>query len=352
LANISDGEKLAKLIEVFSENSTLKKLNLRWSTTKNIAEPLVAHIKSNRQLKVLIICPRSASDMQDLAPVFEALKETDELEILDLGERYIHADPSDLSPLKLMAGHRKLKVLRTPKMEDMTKEAVKNFFELIKTLPALTSIGLGYIPCHQTDRIALAEGLASIPHLENLDADFDDFSYDEHSRESGRQSLFMDFLNGLGKCKNLKSLRLRSLYSLDSLIEFLKNHPQIHSIELPNWCAIREENQEKLMAIVKNSSHITDMHFVDESLLTGKTVIFLKELQKALVINRQIQLNLGRASEAMKALLDKKSTTDEELPFVPLDVTNELTKAIARHVPPEKAKAIFDELILHAEKRH
>jgi hypothetical protein len=54
----------------------------------------------------------------------------------------------------------------------------------------------------------------------------------------------------------------------------------------------------------------------------------------------------------MKTLLDKKSMTDEELPFMPLDVTDELTKAIARHLPSAKAKAIFDELILHAEKHH
>jgi hypothetical protein len=61
---------------------------------------------------------------------------------------------------------------------------------------------------------------------------------------------------------------------------------------------------------------------------------------------------MAEASVAMKTLLDKKSMTDEELPFMPLDVTDELTKAIARHLPSAKAKAIFDELILHAEKHH
>lgn len=295
-----------------------------------------------------MICPRSHSDMQDLVPVFEALKETDVLQVLNLSHRHIETGTSDLSSLRPLAGHQKIKELRIPIMLGMTKAAVENFSELIRTLPALTSVGLGYLPLGQADRLALANGLASIPRLEHIEADFDHFSYDDHSSESGRQHLFMDFLNGLGKCKNLESLMLHSLPSLDSAIEFLENHPQIHSIGLPNWCAILEENQEKLMAIVKNSSHITDMFFVDETFYTGQTAIFLRELKQALFINRQIQLNLGRASEAMKALLDKKSMTDEDLPFVPLDVTNELTKAIARHLPPAKSKAIFDELILQA----
>lgn len=73
----------------------------------------------------------------------------------------------------------------------------------------------------------------------------------------------------------------------------------------------------------------------------------MKKMEEALAINRQIQLNIGAASRAMHGLLNSTRPNDDQQPFVPHDVTNELASAIARYVPSEKAKAIFDELIIH-----
>jgi hypothetical protein len=105
---------------------------------------------------------------------------------------------------------------------------------------------------------------------------------------------------------------------------------------------------------VRGHPHIKTLNIFNTLYPSQQAIQFRKELGQALAINREVgsDTRMAEASVAMKTLLDKKSMTDEELPFMPLDVTDGLTKAIARHLPSAKAKAIFDELILHAEKHH
>ena len=199
--------------------------------------------------------------------------------------------------------------------------------------------------------MSIAHALKSNPRITKIAANLLAF-YNFDIRGSEHPIHITEFLNTIGDCPSLTALSLESVPDLDCLIQFLETHPQISEIALPDDEIYSEGTQEKLLALVRGYPHIKTLTIKNPLLETEQAIQFRKELWQALAINREVgsDIRIAEASAAMKALLDKKSTADEELPFVPLDVTNELTRAIARHVPAEKANAIFDELILHAPK--
>ena len=98
------------------------------------------------------------------------------------------------------------------------------------------------------------------------------------------------------------------------------------------------------MALVQEFTHIQKFSLQ----YTETSENRLAQLKQALHLNQEVARSLPAASAGIKVLLDKKTENDAELPFIPPDITNQLTQAIARHVPPAKAKAIFDEIIVQA----
>jgi hypothetical protein len=180
------------------------------------------------------------------------------------------------------------------------------------------------------------------------------FTVLDEEGESGWPDFSLDFFKKLGEFSGLTSVNLKYIPIDDHLIEFIKTHPEIQNFKITTNRLENQTLQKKLLDLVESSNQFIQIDLSDFEGITNEDEEFFEKLDRALAIAHEVssEPKIAEASEAMKALLDKKSTADEELPFVPLDVTMELTRAIARHVPPAKAKAIFDELILHAEKRH
>lgn len=352
LTGIYDTELMVELGEAIARNSTLTSIALSHLPTKGMAQSLAALLRSNRQLKTLKISMDSYAAMRDLSPMFEEMKENNTLETLRLTGIFENHDTPDLEVLQPLMNNQNLHTLELPSMGDMTVEAINNLSKLFKTLDALTSLGLGCVPHDHENRLTLARSLASIPRLEHLELNLKNFFYGPDTDSDDSQSFFEEFLNILGECTNLKSLKFSSVPDLDFLSIFLETLPYIRSISLDDVHSDLKEPQEQILALVKNSPHLINVSCGEGSFPGEHYKQFREELQQAVAINREIQLNIRAASEAMKDVLDQKSMTDEALPFVPLDVTDELAKAIARHVPPAKTKAIFDELILHASKIH
>lgn len=209
---------------------------------------------------------------------------------------------------------------------------------------------LPHTPPVENPRNALDDETSSVNDDERST---EEWSSEDSSSGSFDEDIGKKISDGLVAGHNAVTVRRSSVRELNEILDVCKRHSQVL-----NWFkrfprpAFGMSNQEELMAPVKNFSHIEEISFRRQEAYDEPTRQFLRGLKHALAIHQQIQMNIGKASEAMKALLDRKFMTDEELSFVPLDVTNELAKAIARHLPPAKAKAIFDELILHAPKHH
>lgn len=328
-------------------NSSLTALEVGILNQPDICQSLTAHLKSNQQLKTLVIGDNYFLKPTDLEKLFAEVKNHPTLEYFNAEALYF-SNPLEANLIKQLTGNRTLKELLLPKAREVTADAVEALIELVKDHPKLTSIHLGSVPQQHQLRMKLACGLKSNTRLVSIGIEFSNFLGIGNGHEDIPLQM-IEFMKEIGNIPQLRKVRFESFANLDWLSEFLRSCPQIREIDLPDWHADLKEEREKLLSIVKQSGQMT--HFTSQGQKYSdleEILEFRKELNQALRLNQQIELNIETASAAMKRTLDEKSITDESLPFVPLDVTNELAKAIARHVPPEKAKAIFDELIVHA----
>ena len=351
LSMIRNSQLVAGIIEAMAEGKMLKRLDLTIMEAKGIGNSIARLLTSNTNLRALKIDFFSGQCLDEVESIFKSIAHNHTLEILDFSGSGFQFDLTGKNLLKLLALNQGLKEIRLSPSYDMTDEAVAALTELINTHPTLTSIHIGSVPTNHQDRMSIAHALKSNPRITKIAANLLAF-YNFDIRGSEHPIHITEFLNTIGDCPSLTALSLESVPDLDCLIQFLETHPQISEIALPDDEIYSEGNQEKLLALVRGYPHIKTLTIKNPLLETEQAIQFRKELWQALAINREVgsDIRIAEASAAMKALLDKKSTADEELPFVPLDVTNELTRAIARHVPAEKANAIFDELILHAPK--
>jgi Ran GTPase-activating protein (RanGAP) involved in mRNA processing and transport len=351
LSMIRNSQLVAGIIEAMAEGKMLKRLDLTIMEPKGIGNSIARLLTSNTNLRALKIDFFSGQCLDEVESVFKSIAHNHTLEILDFSGSGFQFDLTGKNLLKLLALNQGLKEIRLSPSYDMTDEAVAALTELINTHPTLTSIHIGSVPTNHQDRMSIAHALKSNPRITKIAANLLAF-YNFDIRGSEHPIHITEFLNTIGDCPSLTALSLESVPDLDCLIQFLETHPQISEIALPDDEIYSEGTQEKLLALVRGYPHIKTLTIKNPLLETEQAIQFRKELWQALAINREVgsDIRIAEASAAMKALLDKKSTADEELPFVPLDVTNELTRAIARHVPAEKANAIFDELILHAPK--
>lgn len=140
------------------------------------------------------------------------------------------------------------------------------------------------------------------------------------------------------------------------LLDFLETHSRIEKIRLFNGGTSDRDLQQWLLELATNSNQIKEFELYDERMIVKREDRnFVKALSKALALNRELasEAKIASASSAMFGLLADKANSGgaQPLPGVPPDITHELAKVIARHMPAAKAKAIFDELILHAPVR-
>lgn len=353
LSFISNNELIADIIEALADRQILKQLDLTTMNLKGLENSIVRLLTSNTNLRALKIVLYSHDCLDEVERIFKSIAHNRTLEILAFGGSRFPLGLTGKNLLKLLALNQGLQEIRFPISNEMTDEAAAAITELINTHPTLTSIDIGRAPRNHQARMLIAQALKSNPRITKIAASFSAFSYFDIN-DSERPLLFTEFLNTIGDCPHLTALSLEDVPDLDCLIKFLETHPQISEIVLPSDGISSKGHQEKLLALVRGHPHIKTLNIFNTLYPSQQAIQFRKELGQALAINREVgsDTRMAEASVAMKTLLDKKSMTDEELPFMPLDVTDELTKAIARHLPSAKAKAIFDELILHAEKHH
>jgi len=348
---IRNSQLVAGIIDAMAEGHTLKQLDLTTMNLKELENSIVRLLTSNTNLRALKIFLYSHVCLDEVERLFKSIANNHTLEVLHFGGSGFELDRIGKNLLKLLALNQSLKEIRFSDLDIMTDKAAAAITELINTHPTLTSIDIGRAPRNHQARMLIAQALKSNPRIKKFAAEHLVF-YSMNTGDSVQPLPITEFLNTIGDCPSLTALQLAGLSDLDCLIKFLETHPQISEIALPMDWIPSIETQEKLLALVRAYPHIKTLTIFNMPYLSQQARQFRKELGQALAINREVgsDKRMAEASVAMKALLDKKSMTDEELPFVPLDVTDELTKAIARHLPSAKAKAIFDELILHAPK--
>ena len=353
LSFISNNELIADIIEALADRQILKQLDLTTMNLKGLENSIVRLLTSNTNLRALKIVLYSHDCLDEVERIFKSIAHNRTLEILAFGGSRFPLGLTGKNLLKLLALNQGLQEIRFPISNEMTDEAAAAITELINTHPTLTSIDIGRAPGNHHARMLIAQALKSNPRIKKFAAESLAF-VSMNTGDSVQPQHVTEFLNTIGDCPSLTALQLVDLSELDCLIKFLETHPQISEIDLPMDWIPSIETQEKLLALVRAYPHIKTLTIFNTPYLSQQARPFRKELGQALAINREVgsDKRMTEASVAMKTLLDKKSMTDEELPFMPLDVTDELTKAIARHLPSAKAKAIFDELILHAEKHH
>jgi hypothetical protein len=338
-----------ELIEGLAENSSIKQLKLGSYIPRDICQRLAATLAINNTLKELkIVIGTGDTDAADIGIVVEGMKTNHSIEALticDISCEWPRLDAQVIKPLTANIG---LKTLNIDRYRDSTLEAFAIRLELLQIHPTLVSINLGCIPEHIDAARNLIRQLKPNPRIQHIGCSWlehvtDDMA-DDPADDPEPPPLLREFLEALNKFSNLSSITLEFMPVTDHLIDFLKTHPNISEINLPNAELINEATHQKILALVQEFTHIQEVSLQ----YTETSENRLAQLKQALHLNKKVARSLPAASVAMKTLLDKKADKDVALPFMPSDVTDELTQAIARHVPPAKATAIFDELILQA----
>jgi hypothetical protein len=335
------------VIESLANHPSVENLSIGPRVPDDVFKALTNTLKSNKALKSLtFVVDAEKESLEKFSDVTEVMRNNSTIEKLYLIDVSCKSPLLEAKHINPLLGNTSLKSLGQYVVGTSTTETFAVSLELLQRHPTLHSIDLGYLPEDKQFVGNLIRTLKPNPRIHHVETNWGNYEEDKLTDNSDHASFAQEFLTVLGNFPNLSSIEMVGLPLTDYLIDFLKTHPQISTINLRSEDLTTKESRKKVLTLVKGQSHIKYFFFSTETL--RKQTSFLKELNHALWINQQIDLNLKTASEAMKKILDQKSMTDESLPFVPLDVTNELTKAIARHVPPEKAKAIFDELIIHA----
>lgn len=163
------------------------------------------------------------------------------------------------------------------------------------------------------------------------------------------------FLQTAVNFPNLTSVNLSFVLVDALLLDFLEKDSQLEKIYLGESGLEDHQLQDRLLNLVRNSSRIKEFQLRYDPNLSGAEQKFRAALNEALALNRELtsEPKIAAASGAMYKLIEDEAKRGgaQPLPSLPLEVTNLLATAIARYVRPDKAKAIFDELILHAPAR-
>lgn len=344
------------LIEGISENSALESFEILAEFYPGFGQSIATLLKQNHTLKKLKIQNLGDPEepkLTELAIALEGIAQNNTLEVLEISE-VMYLNPWEISEkmLKPVSQNHGLKTLILPDAKPLSGAALKLLGDLMQNHPTLNSFHLGHLPRKKKHQPAFLDALRPNPRIQHLFVSWGLFTKTDTNDNSDFDSFSREFFKKLGEFSGLTSVKFKFMPIDDHLINFIKTHPKIHFFLTSTGDQVNQTRQKDLLDLVRSSSHIKKVKFVDSENIGSEESIFRNDLARALATAQEVTSDkkIAEASVAMKALLDKKSMTDEELPFVPLDVTDELTKAIARHLPSAKAKAIFDELILHAPK--
>ncbi len=355
--SFSDSRLCSYIAEGLVNNSNLQELRLSISDDANFCQSLAAHLKSNQQLSKLSLsgCIGRTSPLPEI--LLSAVRDSATLTELDM--RLIYFDtPIERKYFEPLIGNQGLKKLHLPRgFVRWTTDGIEVVSDLLRNHPALTTINLGFIPNENELLVQLARGLKSNTKLTSLTIAIPPLSFERKDHfswfisggtKTNQNTLAIEFMKMLDHMPSLVYIGIEQLDDLGTLSYFLERNPQIREVYIPQHLIDSETLNEEILSIVKRFGQIKKLQTLPEgiTLPQGKTP-FDEDLERALWINRQIENNLGGASVAMLSFLNEKLKTEKDFPGVPWDITNALAAAIARHVPPEKAKAIFDELIVH-----
>ena len=334
-----------ELIEGLAENSSIKQLKLGTYIPRDICQRLAATLAINNTLKGLkIVIDSHGTDAADIGIVVEGMKTNHSIEALTICDISCEWPGLDAQVIKPLIANIGLKTLNIDLYADFTLETFAIRLELLQIHPTLVSINLGCIPEDIDATRDLIRQLKPNPRIQHISCSW--FAHDEVGMENNpnHAPFLREFLEALSKFPNLSSITLEVMPVTDHLIDFLKTHPNISEINLPYEELVNEATHQKILALVQEFTHIQKFSLQ----YTETSENRLAQLKQALHLNQEVARSLPAASAGIKVLLDKKAENDAELPFIPPDITNQLTQAIARHVPPAKAKAIFDEIIVQA----
>jgi hypothetical protein len=334
-----------ELIEGLAENSSIKQLKLGIYIPRDICQRLAATLAINNTLKELkIVIDTHDTDAADIGIVVEGMKTNHSIEALTICDISCEWPGLDAQVIKPLTANIGLKTLNIDRYTDSTLETFAIRLELLQIHPTLVSINLGCIPEDIDATRDLIRQLKPNPRIQHISCSW--FAHDEVGMENNpnHAPFLREFLEALSKFPNLSSITLEVMPVTDHLIDFLKTHPNISEINLPYEELVNEATHQKILALVQEFTHIQKFSLQ----YTETSENRLAQLKQALHLNQEVARSLPAASAGMKVLLDKKADNDAELAFIPSEITNQLTQAIARHVPPAKAKAIFDEIIVQA----
>jgi hypothetical protein len=349
------------IIEALSENSSIESLCIIGGLAEGLGEMLATMLKSNLALKHLqidLVGERDAqgNTMKEVHIAAQGLLHNRTLESFDL-EDPMRANPWRMQTqlMETLLQNHGLKSLSFPTGLSFTQGSTELLSKLIETHPTLSSIELGGMSKKPKHQVALLSALKPNPRIQHLGASWRSFAADELINNHDQASFSINFLQTLKNFPGLTSVSLECFPVTHQLLDFLEKHPKIEHIRMLASQVTDRHLQQRLLDMVRYSSQIKKFELYDGRDLTRAERKFIETLNKALALNQEVSSDakIAAASSAMFGLLADKANRGgaEPLPWVPPEITNELAKAIARHVRPDKAKAIFDELILHAPVR-
>jgi len=355
----ADTKKNEFVIDAISENKNLTTLNILGKLPAGIGLVLANMLRLNSNIKCLKFMVYWQDDLAELSAAMAAMSQNNSVEALqfELPYDFIEFRKEIIDPILT---NKNLKTLQVPHRGTFNPEVMATLMQLIGKHPNLSAIGPLHIPAKPHTFKAFIEDLKSNsnPRIQSISISWGEVIWIEgfDVKKPMYASYILDVFDALKAFPNLNNLSLHYLPDFDCLLEFLKHRPSISGIELPDDPLSSEQSQEKLLALVRSYSHITQFKFHDgyNDIKTGNEKKFQRDLQQALALNAEVRSEtaIENTSAAMSALLHAHSQRNPELPVMNLDVIRQLVAAMVSYLPAEKVKAIFDDLVLYAPKNH
>jgi len=358
LNNINATSAIQTVLEALADNRSLELLAIGGVLPTGFGAILAAVLKSNKTLKHLML--RTDFDWQsgfeELSLAVQGLLHNTTLESLDLAAPYpFHPRRTNPQIFKTLSQNYGLKSLTLPKPVLMYVDAHDSLAELIGKHPTLRSVDVGSLPMETKDRVSFLSALKPNPRLQHIGGSWVIPRPGPWSNNWNEFASVIKFLQTAVNFPNLTSVNLGSVLVDVKLIDFLEKDSQLEKIYLGESGVEDHQLQDRILNLVRNSSRIKEFQLGGDTGISRAEKKFRAALNEALALNRALtsEPKITAASEAMYKLIEGEAKRGgaQPLPSLPLDVTNLLATAIARYVRPDRAKAIFDELILHAPAR-
>ncbi|MFZ9237675.1 MAG: hypothetical protein ACO23B_03355 [Burkholderiaceae bacterium] len=358
LNKINATSNIQTLLEALADNRSLELLSIGGVLPTGFGEILAAVLKSNKTLKHLMLSTDFdwESGFEELSLAVQGLLHNTSLESLDLAAPYpFHPRRTNPQIFKTLSQNYGLKSLTLWHLMYTDIGAHAAVAELIEKHPTLSSIDVGDVPINPKDWVSFLAALKPNPRLQHIGASWPFRPPGPLVNNWNEFPSVIKFLQTAVNFPNLTSVNLGSVLVDVKLIDFLEKQSQLEKIYLGESGVEDHQLQDRILNLVRNSSRIKEFQLGGDTGISRAEKKFRAALNEALALNRELtsEPKITAASEAMYKLIEDEAKRGgaQPLPSLPLDVTKLLATAIARYVRPDRAKAIFDELILHAPAR-